>query len=118
MKWLLLFVVVFGCSRKYQNYTFINKKEFIQNQRSAGAESAPRLLAGKKEEESFCEGQILFNKNAEKITEASLPALVSQSCPGSDYLLQAKITRLWWSTIVYSRSCVKVESFCPKRTGR
>lgn len=104
-----------GCSKKYHRYAIIEKKSFGEEQLSRPVERPPKMMLGKKETEQFCEGQILFNKNAEKIAEASVPALVSQSCPGSDYLLNAKITYLWWTTLAYTRACVKVESFCPQR---
>ena len=112
---LLSLTMLGACTKKYQSYSYIEKREFVERQSPTSGTRPPRLMSGKKETEKFCEGQILFNKNAEAIAEASLPALISQSCPGSEYLLDAKITRLWWTVLVYSRSCVEVESFCPKK---
>lgn len=112
---LILSLTTTACSRKYQKYPIIDKKAFTQEGQSSPVERPARMLSGEKETEKFCEGQILFNKNAQKIAEGSLPALISQSCPGSPYLLNAKITYLWWTTLVYTRACVKVESFCPKK---
>lgn len=103
-----------SCSRKYQDFAFIKKSEFQGDSPYQVSERPAKMMAGRKEVENFCEDQILFNKNARDIAEASLPALVSQSCPGSDYLLTPRITRLWWTTLLYTRSCVKVESYCPK----
>lgn len=107
--------LLFSCSQKYQNHPIIDKREFVENNRPSGSSRPAKMMSGRKESEKFCAGQVLFTKNAQMITEASLPALVAQSCPGSDFLLDAKITRLWWTTLLYTRSCVSVESYCPKR---
>lgn len=115
MRYTLLCLFLFmGCSQKYIQYPVIEKRTF-----EGGGEHAPSnpppMIKAKKEIESFCEGQIFFNKNAFNITESSVRALVQHSCPGSKYLIDAKITKTWWTTLVYSRSCVEVESYCPRR---
>ncbi|MCO4755825.1 MAG: hypothetical protein KC478_15190 [Bacteriovoracaceae bacterium] len=119
MKFLPLLILLFGCASKYEDYSFISKKDFTLEEDKIVNRSAhdrpSRLISGRAEVEEFCESQILFNKNAFDITRNSLPALVRQSCPGQDYLLDATITQRWWTALVYSRSCVKVESYCPKR---
>lgn len=117
MKLLLLgsIALICSCSHKYQKHPLIDKREFVENNRATGSTRPQKMMSGRAEKEEFCAGQVLFTKNAQKITEASLPALVAQSCPGSDFLLDAKITRLWWTSLLYTRSCVTVESRCPKR---
>lgn len=119
MKALALVFLFVGCATKYYDYPFITKDKFALEEdapssKAATAERPPKLLSGRKETESFCADQILFNKNAHDIALKSLPALVRQSCPGSKHLLNAKITQNWWTVLVYSRSCVEVESYCPK----
>jgi hypothetical protein len=118
MKFLFLLSIILlsACTKKYIKYPVIEKRTF------AGDEHAPTnpppMIKARKEVESFCEGQIFFNKNAHKITESSVLALVRQSCPGAEYLIDAKITKIWWTLLVYSRSCVEIESFCPQRRNR
>lgn len=112
--YLFLFVILLiGCSRKYTHYPVIDKKNFEVEQKRP--QKTPPMIKAYKETEEFCEGQIFFNKNAFEITESSVKALVQHSCPGSQYLLDAKLTKQWWTTIVYSRSCVILESYCPQK---
>lgn len=115
MKFLFLaiFVILTSCTKKYHKYAVIDKKNFELEKPEAI--NPPPMMKARYSKEEFCEGQILFNKNAHKITESSIRALVQQSCPGAKYLIDAKITKVWWTTLVYSRSCVEVESFCPKK---
>tara|TARA_B100001971_G_scaffold84647_1_gene77990 strand:- start:96554 stop:96907 length:354 start_codon:yes stop_codon:yes gene_type:complete len=117
MKVILISLFLFGCSQKYTYYPVINKKNFNVEQ-TTPPKSVPPMIKAKAEVEEFCEGQIFFNKNAFNITESSIKALVQHSCPGSDYLIDAKLTKLWWTTIVYSRSCVTLESYCPQKRSK
>ena len=110
----IIFLFLFiGCSQKYIKYPVIEKRTFEGGQHEPT--NPPPMIKAKKEIESFCEGQIFFNKNAFKITEASVRSLVQHSCPGSPYLIDAKITKTWWTLLLYSRSCVELESYCPRR---
>lgn len=112
---LLLFMT--SCSSKYYQYPYIDKEEFSMGtykQQSLSSPGDRKFLKGEKEVEKFCAGQILFQKNAYEIAYASINALVAQSCPKQSILIDARITHDWWSALVYSRSCVKVESFCPR----
>jgi len=113
MKALLGLLFLVSCSQKYIHYPVIEKSSYD------GAEHSPTdpppMMKARLENEKFCEGQIFFNKNAFVITESSLRALVRQSCPGSQYLIDAKITKTWWTTLVYSRSCIEIQSYCPRR---
>ena len=113
MKQSLLFFLIFlaSCSQKYQTYHVIQKRSFHFNEPHNPV--SPLMRKGKKEIQQTCEGQIFFNRNADKITKNNLPALIQYSCPGSEFLLEAKITETWWTTIFYSRSCLKLESYCP-----
>lgn len=59
-----------------------------------------------------CFNQWLFFSNAEKDKETSIPMLVRSLCPGKDFLLQSEMVETWWTTIVFTRSCVSVETKC------
>ena len=119
MKWsLLLLPFLFACSKKYYDYDYINKNEFTMvevDRQNLPEEEAPLLIPGKTEVEEFCAGQILFKSNAFNIAHSSIPAIVNQSCPGDDFLVRAQITQSWWTTLLYTRSCVTIKSFCPKK---
>ena len=73
------------------------------------------MHSGKKEVQKSCEGQIFFNRNAHTIAVNNIPAMLRYSCPGSEYLLNAKITETWWTTLFYSKSCIEIESYCPRK---
>jgi hypothetical protein len=103
-------MISISCSQKYQTFEVIKKKDFVFGESHFPAAPAKRL--GRKVTQSTCEGQILFFRNAKKITDGSIPALINFSCPGEEYLFNARITETWWTTVLYSRSCVEIESFC------
>ena len=113
MRYLLLVLafISIGCAQKYQTYHVIKKSEFVFGK--GHNPIAPKLLPGKKDKQETCEGQFFFNRNAKQITLSSIPALIKYSCPRSDYLVNAKITETWWTTLIYSKSCIELESFCP-----
>lgn len=114
MKIFLIFISLLSssCAQKYQTFDVIKKKDFVLGEPHNPPSPEKRL--GRKVIQNTCEGQILFLRNAKKITDASIPALLNFSCPGEEYLLNAKITETWWTTIIYSRSCVEIESYCPR----
>lgn len=105
-------MISISCSQKYQTFDVIKKKEFVFGE--SHTPTTPTMRVGRKVIQETCEGQILFLRNAKKITDGSIPALVNFSCPGQEYLLNAKITETWWTTVLYSRSCVEIESYCPR----
>lgn len=113
MKYLILIFLITSCTQKYRTYPVIKKNTFNYNKEHNPV--TPKMLMAQKEVQKTCEGQFFFNRNADKITQGSIPALVQYSCPGQDYLLNAKITQTWWTTIIYTRSCVELESFCPQK---
>lgn len=111
MKFLLLTILLSGCTQKYQTYNTIQKRTFRKG--TPHNPVTPLMRQGKKETQEFCAGQIFFNKNAKNITDASLPALIRYSCPGSEFLMNVRLTETWWTVLVYSRSCIELESYCP-----
>jgi len=111
MKYLLLLVLI-SCATKYETFNVIDKRNFELGKNNEAM--APRAVRGKKETKSFCAGQFLFFQNAKNITDKSVPALMSRTCPEKVFLMDGKITETWWTTIIYSRSCIKVEAYCPR----
>ena len=112
MKYLILLILLLGCSRKYQTYQVIDKREF--NYPGENKPINKTVLQGRQDSQKSCEGQWLFMRNAQKINEGNVRALVQYSCPKSNYLVNTTITEIWWTTIVYSRSCINLVTFCPK----
>lgn len=103
-----------SCTQKYQTYHAIQKRSFNYKD----PEHSPimrKMYPGKKEIQRTCEGQFFFNRNAQTIAINNIPAMLKYSCPGSEYLLNAKITETWWTTIIYSKSCIEIESYCPRK---
>lgn len=112
MKFIFIFFFLFvGCTQKYQTYYVIQKRTFEYNKPHNPI--TPKMRRGMKEHQESCEGQIFFNRNADIIAQNNLPAMIRYTCPGQEYLLDAKITQTWWTTIVYTRSCIKLEGHCP-----
>jgi hypothetical protein len=65
-----------------------------------------------KDQLNYCFNQWLFFSNAEKEKNESIPFLIRSLCPGKDYLLDSDMTETWWTTILFTRSCVNVETSC------
>ncbi len=112
MKYLVLLLLC-SCAQKYQTFHVIKKDQF--DLRNPTTPIAPRVRLGKKEVQQTCEGQFFFNRNAQKIAEGSIPAMLRYSCPGERFLYNAKVTERWWTTLIYSRACIKIESYCPMK---
>lgn len=108
---LSLIVLVTGCTQRYVDYDVINKLQFRDNPEKRPV--APVMAKAHRDDVKECFDQWLFFRNAEKDKERYLPALVQVLCPGSEWLVDTRITHLWWTTLVYSRSCVEVQAHCP-----
>ena len=111
MKYIFTLFLLTSCAQKYRTYSVIEKSSFI-----AGKEQDlivnKKLKKGRKFTKEYCRGQILFNTNAKKETDRYLEQLVRLSCPKTKYLMDTTVTEVWWTTLVYSRSCVELESYC------
>jgi hypothetical protein len=116
MRFLFLLLLLVSCSKKYQTFHVIKKTGFDFRDQKEQNIITPKMYPGKKIERNFCTGQILFGSNAEVEAQKELNQLVRFSCPDSDYLLNSKVTETWWTTLFYSRACIKLESFCPVYT--
>lgn len=111
MKYLIVLLLA-SCASKYEVHNTLDKRSFKLGE--VNKVMTPRAIKGKKEESSFCAGQFLFMSNAKKETDRKIPALLTRTCPKKVFLLDAKVTETWWTTIIYSRSCVTIEAYCPK----
>lgn len=112
MKLLCLLLVLVGCTKKYQNFHIIDKYKF--NKEDPESPVAPKMLPTTKETRSHCEGQWFWTSNAKKTTDNYVNTVVRNMCDGENYLLNTELEEIWWTTIVYSRSCVRLEAYCPK----
>jgi len=119
MKSLLLCLIVVsffvGCTRKYVDYDVIHKLEFRDNPEKRPI--APPLVKGKGTPDNMeqCFNQWLFFANADANRNRYLPQAVQVLCPGSDWLIDTRITNQWWTTIIFTRACVDITTHCPVR---
>lgn len=114
MKFLALILpfIFIACTQKYSTYSVIQKETF----RYGDEEHNPitkKMLPYGKDKQYVCHGQWLFMNNAQKEAERSVENLLHHTCKGKDYLLDAKLTNTWWTTIIYTRACIEIETSCP-----
>jgi hypothetical protein len=106
---LLLFLT--SCTQKYASYDLIRKVDFNKESYERPITTMQVIPVGKDQLNS-CFNQWLFFSNAEKEKNESIPFLIRSLCPGKDYLLDSDMTETWWTTILFTRSCVNVETSC------
>jgi len=111
MKNALLLFFLFSCTQKYASYDLIRKIDFNKESYERPITVMQVLPIGNDELKS-CFNQWLFFSNAEKQKDESIPYLIRSLCPGRDYLLQSEMVETWWTTILFTRSCVRVETKC------
>lgn len=111
MKTILILLALASCTQKYADYDLIRKVDFNKESYERPLTTMQVLPVGKDYLES-CFGQWLFFSNAEKEKNESIPFLVRSLCPGKDYLLNSEMVETWWTTIIYTRSCVRVDTKC------
>jgi superfamily II DNA/RNA helicase len=111
MKKLLFILLLTGCTQKYAGYDLIRKVDFNKENYERPITVMQVLPEGRDRLES-CFNQWLFFSNAEKEKNQAIPYLIRSLCPGKDYLLDAEMKELWWTTIIFTRSCVSVETMC------
>lgn len=112
----ILALAAVGCTRKYVDYDVVNKLEFQKDQQSRPV--APVMRKGRPDKLGQCFNQWLFFSNADKERERYVPQMVQVLCPGSDWLLDSRMTTVWWTTIIFSRSCVEFTTHCPEKRPR
>lgn len=113
MKSLLVLAFLMGCTQKYADYDLIRKADFNRQSYERPVTRMEVLHSGK-DQLNQCFNQWLFFSNAEKEKEESIPMLVRSLCPRESYLVDAKMTETWWTTIIFSRACVDIETSCAK----
>lgn len=111
MKNILILLALVGCTQKYADYDLIRKVDFNKESYERPITLTQIVPVGNDQLEA-CFNQWLFFSNAEKEKNNSIPFLIRSLCPGKDYLLQAEMTEQWWTTIIFTRSCVNVETKC------
>jgi hypothetical protein len=108
---LLILLFSMGCTRKYTGYDLIRKVDF-QRESYQRPTTLMEVLPEGKDELDACFNQWLFFVNAEKEKEQAIPMIVRSLCPGQDYLLNAEMVEQWWTTLVFTRSCVTMKTSC------
>lgn len=111
MKTLLILLLAIGCTRKFADYDLIRKVDFNKESYERPVTVYQVVPVGNDDLEA-CFNQWLFFSNAEKEKNESIPFLVRSLCPGKDYLLSSTMVEQWWTTIIFTRSCVSVETKC------
>jgi hypothetical protein len=111
MKHYLILLTLIGCTQKYADYDLIRKVDFNQKAYERPITLMEVIPEGKDTLKS-CFNQWLFFSNAETKKESSIPYLIRSLCPGHDYLLQSEMVETWWTTIIFTRACVEVETKC------
>lgn len=111
MKNLLFLFVLIGCTQKYTSYDLIRKTTFNKESYERPITVMQVLPTGADHLKS-CFNQWLFFSNAEKDKNDSIPFLIKSLCPGKDYLLESDMVETWWTTIIFTRSCVDVATKC------
>ena len=109
---LLILLFLTACTQKYQTYHIIDKHRFDKN--NPEAPITKKQYPGYKTRLSHCKGQIFFMSNAQKQTDRYLHSAIKSLCPKSNTILNSRLTETWWTTIIYSRSCVELEGYCPR----
>lgn len=113
MKALFLIFLITACTRKYSDYDVIRKIDFNKENYDRPV-TLMQLVPEGEDYLNSCFGQWLFSSNAENEKNEAIPYLIRSLCPGQDYLLKSKMVETWWTTIIFTRSCVSVETKCAK----
>lgn len=111
MKILFLILLLAGCTQKYADYDLIRKVDFDKQTYQRPTTLMEVLPLGKDNLES-CFNQWLFFSNAEKEKERAIPVMVRSLCPSQQYLMDTAMTETWWTTIIFTRSCIEMETKC------
>ncbi len=111
MKILFLLVILASCTRKYADYDLIRKVDF-QKETYERPVPLTKVAPVGKDDLKACFNQWLFFSNAEKEKNESIPLVVRSLCPGQEYLLDAQMREQWWTTLIFTRSCVSIETKC------
>lgn len=111
MKNALFLLFLTACTQKYVDYDLIRKVDF-QKESYQRPVTIMQVLPDGKDNLNSCFNQWLFFSNAEKEKNDAIPLIVRSLCPGKDYLMNTEMTETWWTSILFTRSCVKVSTLC------
>jgi hypothetical protein len=111
MKTIFFLLVLSSCTQKYADYDLIRKVDFNKESYERPI-TAYQVVPTGRDSLGECFNQWLFFSNAEKRKDEALPTMVRVLCPKSEYLLNAEMVERWWTTIVFSQSCVKINTQC------
>jgi hypothetical protein len=111
MKLFLFFLLSWGCTQKYADYHLIRKVDFDKESYRPPVTTI-QVMAQGKDELKQCFNQWLFFSNAEKQKDRHIPDMVRVLCPGKDFLVNATFTERWWTTILFTQSCVHIATTC------
>ncbi len=117
MKILFLVLFVLGCTQKYVDYDLIRKVDF---NKASYERPVPvtQILALGRDELQECFNQWLFFSNAENEKQQRIGEFVRALCPGKDYLVNTQMVETWWTTIIYTRSCIDIKTLCGELSSR
>lgn len=116
MKYLIL-LFIFGCTQKYTKYDLIRKVNFNQH-RYEHPITQYQVLAQGRDELGQCFNQWLFSTNAEKDKTDQIPVLVRALCPQSDYLVNSEFKETWWTSLIFTQSCITIKTTCANRRNK
>jgi hypothetical protein len=116
MKIFLLLSLLVGCTQKYVDYDLIRKVDF-NRQTYDRPIPVTQVLANGNDSLKSCFHQWLFFSNAEKEKDDAIPMMIRSLCPGKDYLISTELTERWWTTIIYTQSCVNLITKCGEQKG-
>ena len=111
MKNMIFLLFAIGCTQKYADYDLIRKVDFNKVSYERPIPST-KVLAFGRDHLSECFNQWLFFSNAEQEKNLQTQDFVKVLCPGRDYLVNARFTETWWTTILFTRSCIDITTLC------
>jgi hypothetical protein len=111
MKFLILLFVMMSCTQKYSSYDLIRKADF-QRETYERPVTPFQVIPVGKDDLNSCFNQWLFFSNAEKQKNLAIPFVIRSLCPAQDFLIQSEMTETWWTTLIFTRACVSVETKC------
>lgn len=114
---LLILLILSACTQKYSSYDLIRKVDF-QKQSYERPVTVMQVLPNGKDELKSCFNQWLFFSNAAAEKDRAIPVMVRSLCPGKNYLMDTDMTETWWTTLLFTRSCIEMETKCAEEKGK
>ena len=114
MKTVVYLLLLAGCTQKYASYDLIRKADFHRETYSRPVTKMEVVAAGKDELEA-CFNQWLFFSNAEKEKNKAVSYIVRSLCPGQEFLIHTEMIESWWTSLIFTRSCIAMETLCGEK---